>query len=65
MSENLLLVATAMGIESRPLVGFKYQQLIKVLDLDRRREQPVQVIALAKPRTGFEVGHNEGAPVDE
>lgn len=46
MSENVLLVATALGLKSRPMAGFEDGKLIELLDLDPEEEQPVHSIVL-------------------
>lgn len=47
MSQNILLVATALGLESRPIAGFNDELIIRELDLDPEEEQPVHCIALS------------------
>lgn len=45
MSQNVLLVAQTLGINARPLGGFKDDALTTLLDIETEREQPVHVIA--------------------
>ena len=49
MSENILLVATALGLLSRPLGGFNDELICDLLDLPREEEQPVHSIGLSLP----------------
>lgn len=46
MSENTLLVATALGLHSRPMAGFEDHTLTSVLDIDPEDEQPVHTITI-------------------
>ena len=46
MSQNLLLVSTALGIGARPYAGFNDDLLIELLDIDSNNEQPVHTITL-------------------
>lgn len=46
MAENVLLVATALGMSTRPIAGYDDAALAKLLDLDERIEQSVYSIAL-------------------
>lgn len=46
MSENILLVSTALGLKTRPMAGFDDDLLISLLDLDPEDEQPVHTIAM-------------------
>ncbi len=48
MSENVLLVAAALGLEVRPMAGFDDQFVTELLDLDERFEQGVHSITLSK-----------------
>jgi SagB-type dehydrogenase family enzyme len=48
MSENVLLVATALGLGARPYAGFSDTRLTDLLDLNEEDEQPVHTIALSK-----------------
>ena len=48
MSENILLVSTALALKSRPLAGFNDQRIANLLDLTDE-EQPILGIALIKP----------------
>lgn len=48
MSENILLVATALGFETRPMAGFKDRIVPQLLDIDEEHEQVVHSITLAK-----------------
>lgn len=46
MSQNILLVSTALGLASRPMAGFDDHILEKILDLDPAVEQPVHTVTL-------------------
>lgn len=46
MSENVLLVATALGLRTRPYAGFQDEIIASILDLDTGEEQPVHSITL-------------------
>lgn len=48
MSQNMLLVAAALGLQARPLATFKDQLTVDLLDLDDELEQPVYMVALSK-----------------
>jgi SagB-type dehydrogenase family enzyme len=48
MSENVLLVATVLGLETRPMAGFNDQLISELLDLKEENEQPVHSITLSK-----------------
>lgn len=48
MSENLLLVSAALGLETRPMAGFNDNALIHLLDLNDMNEQPVHSITIAR-----------------
>jgi SagB-type dehydrogenase family enzyme len=48
MSENILLAATALGLQSRPMAGFDDQKISKLLDLNEENEQPVHTVVLSK-----------------
>lgn len=51
MSENILLVGTALGFPMRPIEGYNDRALNELLDLDLEREQVVQTIMLGKSQT--------------
>ena len=46
MSENAILVATALGLQARPMAGFNDEAILSLLDIDREYEQPVHTITL-------------------
>ena len=48
MSENILLLAAALGLDARPMAGFIDARIIELLDLDADNEQPVHTILLSK-----------------
>jgi SagB-type dehydrogenase family enzyme len=48
MSQNVLLTATALELESRPYAGFDDEGVIRLLDIDEELEQPVHTITLSK-----------------
>ncbi len=48
MSENVLLAAAALGIHARPVMGFRDEIVLSLLDIDERLEQPVLSIILCK-----------------
>lgn len=48
MSQNVLLVATALGLQSRPYAGFDDEELTKLLDLDIEQEQVIHTILLSR-----------------
>jgi SagB-type dehydrogenase family enzyme len=48
MSENILLLSAALGLETRPYAGFDDQRIIELLDVDAGAEQPVHSITLSK-----------------
>lgn len=47
MAQNILLVATSLNLKGRPVAGFNDDLLIKVLDLDQTKEQPVYGVFLS------------------
>lgn len=47
MAQNILLIATALNIATRPIAGFNDEKLSELLDLDTEHEQVVYVIGLA------------------
>ncbi len=47
MSENLLLVSTALGLHSRPVAGFDDSMINKLLDLDPLLEQPIYSVIIS------------------
>lgn len=51
ISENILLVATALQLQSRPMAGFDDEKIIDLLDLDSEYEQPVHTIVLSVAAT--------------
>lgn len=48
MSENILLMATALGLETRPYAGFDDELLARLLDIDAESEQALHTITLSK-----------------
>lgn len=48
MSENVLLVGTALGLEARPYAGYDDDRIAELLDLEDGAEQPVHAITLCK-----------------
>ncbi|MCE9541249.1 SagB/ThcOx family dehydrogenase [Candidatus Kaiserbacteria bacterium] len=48
MSENILLLAGAIGLEVRPMAAFNDNRIIELLDIDERDEQPVHTITFSK-----------------
>lgn len=46
MSENMLLVGTALGLRMRPYAGFEDERITEILDLDGGEESPVHSITL-------------------
>lgn len=48
MSENVLLVAGALGLVVRPYAGFDDILTIRLLDLDEESEQPVHAVVVCK-----------------
>ena len=46
MAENILLAATALSLDTRPLAGFDDEKIVELLDLDERVEQPVHAVLL-------------------
>ncbi|MHB1086888.1 MAG: SagB/ThcOx family dehydrogenase [Minisyncoccota bacterium] len=48
MGENILLMATSLGLETRPYAGFNDDLLARTLDLDGEIEQPIYSITLSK-----------------
>lgn len=51
MSENILLVSTALDFHTRPIEGYNDKALNELLDLDGEKEQVVQTIMLGKSQT--------------
>ena len=47
MSQNILLVATALNLQTRPMMGFDDDIIPQLLDLDPEEEQPVLSIMLS------------------
>lgn len=48
MSENVLLLSTALDLETRPYAGFDDQRITELLDIDLELEEPVHTITLSK-----------------
>jgi SagB-type dehydrogenase family enzyme len=48
MSENVLLVASGLGLNARPYAGFDDDRIAELLDLDEGNEQSVHTITLCK-----------------
>lgn len=48
MSENMLLVGTALNLHMRPIEGYNDRALHELLDLDQEKEQVVLTIMLGK-----------------
>lgn len=48
MAENIILVGTALGLATRPLIGFFDDRIIELLDLDRNEEQPIHSVVIGK-----------------
>ncbi len=48
MSENVLLVSTALGLSARPYAGFEDAQIAQLLDLHEDNEQTVHSVTLSK-----------------
>lgn len=46
-AQNVLLAATALNVQARPIAGFADALITRMLDLDERHEQPVYLVALA------------------
>jgi SagB-type dehydrogenase family enzyme len=46
MSQNILLMTTAIGLRARPILGFNDGPIAELLDLDTAYEQPVLAIVL-------------------
>jgi len=51
MSENVLLVATALGLPSRPMAAFDDEKIIEILDLDPDYEHPVHTVVISTRET--------------
>lgn len=51
MSENILLVGTALNFPMRPIEGYNDRAINELLDLDTENEQVVQTIMIGKSRT--------------
>ncbi len=51
MAQNVLLVATALGIQSRPVAGCEDSLITDLLDLDTEAEQHIYAILISPPRT--------------
>jgi SagB-type dehydrogenase family enzyme len=47
MSENILLVSTALGLRTRPMAGFDDALVTNILDLDEDCEQAVHSITIS------------------
>lgn len=50
MSENVLLVSTALGLETRPMAGYNDDAVARALDLDASDEQVIHTITVCMPR---------------
>lgn len=50
MAQNILLAASALNIDARPIAGFSDEAVSSLLDLDTSVEQPVYIIALGAKR---------------
>jgi SagB-type dehydrogenase family enzyme len=48
MSENILLLATALDLEVRPMAGFDDARITELLDINKENEQPVHTVTLSK-----------------
>jgi SagB-type dehydrogenase family enzyme len=48
MSENILLVGCALGLNVRPYAGFNDERISELLDLDEEQEQTVLAITVCK-----------------
>jgi SagB-type dehydrogenase family enzyme len=48
MSENILLVGTALGLNLRPYAGFNDERIAELLDLDEDFEQTVHTVTVCK-----------------
>jgi len=48
MGENILLMATALGLETRPYAGFNDELVTRILDLNEDSEQAIYSITLSK-----------------
>ena len=59
LSQNVLLISTALGIESRPFSSFQDQQLTSLLDINDNEEQPIHVISLARFKHLFKAEDGE------
>ncbi len=46
MAQNVLLVATSLGLLSRPLAGFDDEKIVDTLDIDPRNEQPLYTVLI-------------------
>jgi SagB-type dehydrogenase family enzyme len=51
MSENVLLVSTALGLETRPMAGYDDDAIARALDLDASYEQVVHTITVCMPQS--------------
>lgn len=51
MSENILLVGCALGLNVRPYAGFNDARIAELLDLNESLEQSVHTVTLCKNRT--------------
>jgi SagB-type dehydrogenase family enzyme len=48
MSENILLVGSALSCSMRPIVAFDEEQIARLLDLDESEEQIIQTVMIGK-----------------
>jgi SagB-type dehydrogenase family enzyme len=46
MSQNILLIAAALGLRTRPMAGFEDDLIVSLLDLDPVKEQTVHTIVM-------------------
>lgn len=54
MSENVLLVSTALKLSTCPMAGFNDERIIELLDLNEELEQPVHAITVSKQTQGVD-----------
>lgn len=59
MSENILLVGGALGLNMRPYAGFNDSLISELLDLDEAIEQPVHTITLCKASNHSELENTD------
>lgn len=51
MSQNILLLATALNLEARPYAGFNDDLIAELLEIDIEQEQPVHTVTITKKVT--------------